>query len=319
MSSIRVLVADDYGDWRRQVRLLLEKRLDLKIVCEVADGPDAVARAEELKPDLILLDVGLPTLSGIDAAHQIGRVSPNSKILLLTLNNSPDLVQAALSVGALGCVYKLYAMRELLQAVDAVLRGEQFFSASLTAYEFPEGPAARPRRHDAEFYVDEKALVEGFARFIAASIQDCNAAVLIASKPRIAGVMNRLRAHQVQLDLAIYRGSFIPLDAHETLSTFMIDNTPDEFRFFEITGRLIEEAAKAARGDQPCVALCGECASLLWAQGKPEAAIRLEQLWDRLMKIYDVDVLCGYELNTVHKLKGKQVFRRICAEHSTFR
>lgn len=319
MSSIRVLVADDYGDWRRQVRVLLEGRPDLRIVGEVADGKDAVDTAEELKPDLILLDVGLPTLNGLEAAQQIRHVSPNSKILFLTQNNSPDLVQAALSAGALGCVYKLYAARELLEAVDAILRNQQFFSSSLMAYEFPEAPPVRPRRHEVEFYVGDTAMVEGLARFITVALEGGNAAILVAAKPRLDGVMNRLKLLRIDSDLAIYTGSLIPLDASETLSAFMTDGMLDEGRFFEITGRLIEETAKAAKTDKPCVAVCGECASILWSQGKANAAVRLEQLWDRLTKMYDVDILCAYELNTVRKLKGRQVFRRICAEHSTFR
>ena len=319
MSSIRVLVAEGCEDWRRQIRLLLQDRPNLRIVCEVADGSAAVAKAEELRPDLVVLDIGLPTLSGTEAASEIRVVSPNSKILLLSQENSPDLVQAAVRSGALGCIHKLYAVRELLPAVDALLRHEQFFSNTLMSYEFPEAPPIKPRRHEVEFYLGDAAFVEGFVRFITVALERGNSVILIASKSRCDNVIKRLKAQRIDVDSAIYSGSFIPLDVRETLSAFMIDGMPDESRFLEIAGKLIEQAAKAAKPDRTCVALCGECTSTLWTQDKPNAAIRLEQLWDRVSRTYDVDILCGYELNTVRKLKGKQVLRRICEEHSTFR
>ena len=128
LSSISILVVDDYKDWRNQVRLLLQERPEWQIICEASDGLEAVQKAEELKPDLILLDIGLPKLNGIEAARQIRKVSQESKILFLSADNSPDAVQAALGTGASGFVHKARAPSELLPAIDTVLRGEQFVS-----------------------------------------------------------------------------------------------------------------------------------------------------------------------------------------------
>jgi hypothetical protein len=75
-------------------------------------------------------------------------------------------------------------------------------------------------------------------------------------------------------------------------------------------------AAKAAKGERPHVAACGDCAPLLWAQGKADAAIRLEQLWDELAKSYDVDVLCGYPLGSFQGGMGSHIFGKLCATHS---
>jgi DNA-binding NarL/FixJ family response regulator len=99
----------------------------------MSDGSEAVQKAEELTPDLILLDIGLPKLNGIEAARRIRKLSLNSKIVFLSADNSPDVVQTALSTGAHGFVHKARAQSELLAAIDAVLRGGQFVSSTSTA------------------------------------------------------------------------------------------------------------------------------------------------------------------------------------------
>lgn len=126
--AIRILVVDDYKDWRDQVRSLLQARPEWQIICEVSNGQEAVQRAEELKPDLILLDIILPKLNGIEAARRIRQVSPDSKIAFLSADNSSDTVQVALETGAVGFIHKVRAHSELLPAIDAILRGGQFVS-----------------------------------------------------------------------------------------------------------------------------------------------------------------------------------------------
>jgi DNA-binding NarL/FixJ family response regulator len=126
MSFIRILVVDDYGNWRRQVRLLLRGRSEWQVICEASDGLEAVQKAEKQQPDLILLDIGLPKLNGIEAARRIRKLSPHSKIIFLSQDNDPDIVQEALSTGAVGYVCKAHAQSELLPAVEAVLADKQF-------------------------------------------------------------------------------------------------------------------------------------------------------------------------------------------------
>jgi DNA-binding NarL/FixJ family response regulator len=104
---------------------------DLQIIGEASEGLEAVQKAEELNPDLILLDIGLPTLNGIEAAHRISRLVPAAKILFVSQENDKDLVAAALSNGAKGYVRKQNANSELLSAVEAVLQGNRFVSEGL--------------------------------------------------------------------------------------------------------------------------------------------------------------------------------------------
>lgn len=129
-----VLIVDDYEPWRRFLRLTLALRDHLQIVAEVNDGPEAVQKAEELQPDLILLDIGLPTLNGIEAARRIREVSPNSKILFVSENRSQDVAREALTTGAGGYVGKSEAARDLLPAIKAILEGKRFISASMAGH-----------------------------------------------------------------------------------------------------------------------------------------------------------------------------------------
>lgn len=128
---VRVLVADDFAPWRRLLHTILREKPELQIVCEVSDGLEAVRKARELQPDLILLDIGLPTLSGIEAARRISSIAPNAKILFVSENYSMDIARGTLSAGGCGYVIKSDAGSDLLAAVDAVFLGRQFVSARL--------------------------------------------------------------------------------------------------------------------------------------------------------------------------------------------
>jgi DNA-binding NarL/FixJ family response regulator len=127
---VRVLIVEDFVAFRRFVCSTLGTKPELQVVGEASDGREAVQKAEELKPDLILLDIGLPTLNGIDAARQIRKLSPKSKIIFLSQESSADVIEAALSLGALAYVVKTRAESDLLAAVDSVLLGKRFVSST---------------------------------------------------------------------------------------------------------------------------------------------------------------------------------------------
>jgi DNA-binding NarL/FixJ family response regulator len=136
--SARVFLVDDYEPFRRFVCSILSKAPGLQVICEVSDGIEAVQKAEELQPDLILLDIGLPKLNGLEAANRIQRVASGSKTVFVTQENSSDVVRAALSNGAKGYVLKSDAGSELLPALETVLRGGHFISSSLKGYDFTD-------------------------------------------------------------------------------------------------------------------------------------------------------------------------------------
>ncbi len=138
---VRVLIVDDYEPFRKFLLLSLQTRKDVQIVSEASDGMEAVAKAQKLQPDLILLDVGLPRLNGIEVANEVRRASRNSKILFVSQENSKQIVQEALNTGAYGFVVKTDVGRELLAAIDTVMAGGHFVSSSVAGHGFKAGSA----------------------------------------------------------------------------------------------------------------------------------------------------------------------------------
>ena len=127
-ASVRILLVDDFKDFRKLAASIFEQQPRFKIVGEAIDGQDAVQKAEELTPDLVVLDIGLPKLHGLEAARQIRALPTDSKILFFTINDCPQIVLEAFNVGANGYVIKLDAACELLAAVDTVMQGNRYLS-----------------------------------------------------------------------------------------------------------------------------------------------------------------------------------------------
>jgi DNA-binding NarL/FixJ family response regulator len=134
----RILVVDDFAPWRRFVIAKLRENQSLRIIGVVSDGLEAIQRAEELQPDVILLDIGLPKINGIEAARRIRKVAPESKIVFLSVAADLDVARIALSEGGQGYVVKSDADDELFAAVEAVLQGKRFVSKRLTGTPFTD-------------------------------------------------------------------------------------------------------------------------------------------------------------------------------------
>lgn len=130
-SIVRILLVDDYLPWRRCISSMLERQPQLQIVGECCDGLKAVLKAKESEPDLILMDIGIPILNGIEAARRILEILPEAKILFLTENRSAEVAEHALRAGGQGYVIKSNAASELLFAMEAVLQGKHFVSSGV--------------------------------------------------------------------------------------------------------------------------------------------------------------------------------------------
>jgi len=135
MALLRTLIVEDNEDFCCFLRLTLQEKTQCQVIAQASDGLEAVQQAEELQPELILLDIGLPRLNGIEAARRIRKVAPSSKMLFVSQNSSVEIVEAALQAGALGYLLKSDAA-EFPIAVETVVEGKQFVCASLASHVF---------------------------------------------------------------------------------------------------------------------------------------------------------------------------------------
>lgn len=129
---IRILLADDHAVMRTGLRLVLERQSDFEVVAEAADGREAVALAEKSKPDVAVLDIGMPNLNGIEATRQIGAASPNLPVVILSMHSDEAYVLRALKAGARGYLLKESAESDLIGAIRAVTSGKAFFSPAVS-------------------------------------------------------------------------------------------------------------------------------------------------------------------------------------------
>ena len=338
-STVRVLVVDDYEPFRQFVCSTLGKRQDLQVIGEASDGLEAVRKAEELKPDMMVLDIGLPTLNGIEVARRIRKLFPECKLLFLSQESSVDLAQAAFSLGALGYVVKAHAGSELSDAVEAVCQGRLFLSKGLSGHNPTDVsgahasghlvhkalPSPLPSQekithsHEVHFYSDDAALLFGLACFIEAALNAGNPVIVVATESHRKGLLQTLLARGVDAAAATEQGRYLALDVYDALSTFMVNGLPDAARFLNVFGDLLSSVSKAAKGKHPRVAACGEFAPTLWAQGNVDAAIQVEHLTDEVAKAREVDILCGYVLTSFQREQESHIYQRICAEHSAVR
>ena len=261
--TIRILVVDDYEPIRRFLCSELAKHPEAQIIGEASDGLEAVQIAQDLRPDLILLDIGLPTLNGIEAALRIRRLSPDSKILFVSQQSSPDLVQAALDTGALGYVVKSDAAGELLPAVEAVLRGKVFVSSSLARHDLINS-AAEPQaerekvvsrfplqsvesnRHELRLFSNDAAFMGDFARSIETALENGSAVLVVSTESHRAKLLQQMRVDGVDVDAAAERNLYISTDVPDALSTVM-DTSIGEDGLPRFVPEAIVEALRTAK------------------------------------------------------------------------
>jgi len=227
-SVLRVLLVDDYEAWRVFVASLFQNQPDLRIIGEATNGLEAVQTAQQIQPDLILLDIGLLKLNGLKVARRIREVSPRSKIVIVSENRSRDIAEAALRNGAGGYIVKSSAASELLPAVATVLQGKQFLSARLTGPALADAEHKHtepPRRenveqHEVNFYTDDAALVDDFASLLGRSAKAGNAIVVIATESHRTDILRRLQAGGLDTSV-VEQQRYIALDVADAHPSFI--------------------------------------------------------------------------------------------------
>jgi DNA-binding NarL/FixJ family response regulator len=339
-STVRVLVVDDHEPFRRFVCATLAVLPFTQVIGEASDGFNAIRKAEELQPDLVVLDIGLPALNGIEAGRRIRKLCPDCKILFLSQESSVEVAEETFKLGASAYLVKAHAGSELSAAVKAVCQGRRFVSkrfrgllshnradATYTQaprHFFPQEvfPPLRPgtpeitHRHRVNFYSHDAAFILGLASFVEAALNEGNPVIVVATESHRKCLFQTLLARGIDGAAEMQQGLYTSLDVYETLSTFMVHDLPDSAQFLSVFHDLLSSTLKAAKARHPRVSACGEFAPTLLAQGKVAAAIRVEHLTDEVARAREVDILCGYVLTRFQREQESHIYERICAEHS---
>jgi DNA-binding NarL/FixJ family response regulator len=329
ISPTRVLLVEDHEPFRRFIRTALSNHNDLLVIAETGNGMDAVSKCLELRPGLVLMDIGLPGLNGIEAARRIRALVPNCRIVFLTQEVSSEIMQEAFSLGASSYVVKRHATNDLLPAITAAREGRQFASqlgaprenvpsGAQSAKENPAGGAVSRQpgasdSHAVHFHPDEPSLCAGFADCIEKSLTAGLTVIAINTRAHRLAIQQMLQTRGIDFAAAKQAGRLLLLDVDETMAMFMVNDVVDPQRFFRAAGGVVK-GAKAANPGLRVVA-CGEIAPTLWARGNRDAAIQVEQLWDELVRAHDLETLCCYRLTPSQRADGG-TYQAICSSHT---
>jgi DNA-binding NarL/FixJ family response regulator len=310
-SRLKVLVVEDHERFRRVICELLQRRADLLIVGEAADGVDAICQAEALRPDVVMLDVGLPMLDGIEVAERIHATLPDAKLVFVTNESSLEVVGQAFRRGAHGYVYKPRFQRDVLPVLDAIIRGGRFVSGGLERV--ARGDSLASHRHEVVFCSSDAVLIGAFSRFIAGELRKGTAVVAAVTAAHERSLQSSLESSDVDVALAIRQQRYLPVNVSELLATATVNGRLDPLRYLDAAGDLLTDVTRCATDQHARVAACGEGTSLFWTHGHVEAAIQLEHLWDEIAASRQMDIMCAYPL-AVRDESVRAV--RLCAEHT---
>jgi hypothetical protein len=171
--------------------------------------------------------------------------------------------------------------------------------------------------HVVQFYGEDDFLLDELSRFIGTALGAGEAAVVIATKDHRDGLARRLQAWGLDTARAVAQGRYFVCDAAETLAKITSSGWPDPMRFADVVGGLIARVPAGSDHEPLRIAAFGEMVALLWAEGKPDAAIRLEQLWNELARTFSFSLRCAYPMSTFHRQEHGELLLKVCGEHSS--
>jgi DNA-binding NarL/FixJ family response regulator len=262
---MRILVVDDFEPIRSFVSSLLQREPELQVISAASDGLEAVQKTKELKPDLIVLDIGLPKLNGIEAARRIRKLVPESKILFLSQVSDAYVVHEALSLGVSGYVDKIHAGTELLAAVEAVLQGKQFVSSGLEDRDALREGVKSNIHFQFEFDPKSKILHGKFnGQLTSASIRDyCRTAASLWAATDFRGSaidLSGVTSVDVTLDAIHELAAASPVDPVASRPRVIVAPNDQIFglaRMFQMTGKATRPNLRVAQNARQVFALLG--------------------------------------------------------------
>jgi DNA-binding NarL/FixJ family response regulator len=318
-AAFRVLIADDFDLWRRRVRSALQDQARWCVIGEACDGLDVVQKAHALEPDVIVLDVGMPTLNGVEAARRIRAHDPKVKILFLSEHRASDVVQAGLRAGGDGYVLKVDAGKDLLRALETIAGGGQFISKSLareSAHDETRASSQPARCHTAAFYSDDLLLFDEFAHSLEQGLAHGHACIAITTQRGLQRIGRVLEGRGLLIGRAIREGRYRLFDADEQAAAIMASGRLDVSRSREEWLSMLHDARRASISPSRGVVVCGSGTDTLWKAGYGDAAISLERLWNDIVRPLDVDTLCGFTRSRLANPMDERVTQALIAEHS---
>jgi DNA-binding NarL/FixJ family response regulator len=339
MSFLRVLLVEDFCAFRRAIRTMLEELPRFQVVGEAADGDAAIQLAAALLPDLILLDINLPKLNGLQVVPHILRLSPSSKIVFLTQEPSTEVAEEALHLGARGYVVKSDAGGELLRALEAVMRDERYVSrrlrthmASETLHRFgirnasaaeeartgAQGSPGKPFpcAHEAHYYLHDHDFQKSLQICVSKALRAGDAVIVLLTLSHQQALCRGLQATGLAISEEIKTGRLQLVDANALISGYFGDEIPVESQSREQARLLVESGERARIGEHSRVCVFGECLSLLFAKGKRDAVLRLERTWDELGKTHDLYLRCWYQVSQERLKSDHKFFQELSEQHT---
>lgn len=329
ITSTRILVVEDHEPFRKFIRTFLGQLEDFQLVGEAGDGVSAVRKCVELQPDLVLLDIGLPELNGLQVARQIRQLAPGSRIVFLTQESSSAIVHEALSLGAAAYVIKAHTASDLILAIIAAREGRQFVSSGLDGSIRLNDPPSNVRggnhtlfcapantapHHKVDFYSDDLSFVKGIALCVQKSLEAGNAVLAIARELQSKRIIEALQASGLDAQSAIGAGRLVMQDTFELLAQFVSDGCVDRKRLLDASARVVEKLMRDNPGAR--ITACGACAPALLDRGNLEGALEVERVWDEISLRYDMELLCGYIFTGFQRAEDLPGYREISAWHS---
>jgi CheY-like chemotaxis protein len=306
--SVRTLVVEDFAPIRRIVCSTVEQSAGVHVIAEAQDGLEAVEKATQLQPDLILMDIGLPSLNGIEAARRILGANPKTKILFVSQEEpSPSMVRAISEMGSVGFVQKLYLYRDLPLALEMALANRRFISGLADA-----SPVSTDfLGHAIQFYSSDDVFTQSLAGFFATALLEGRAAIAMATSAHLEVLAHRLEASGLDVEGATRHGTYVPLKVEELVPRLL---SAGRDQFLDGISDFIDDAARKSKTGRASVG--GEFSAVMCGQGEVEAGMRIEQTSNKTIQHRShVDILCACPLPM--KPLEDPTFRSMCAEHST--
>jgi len=336
MSVVEVLIADDHDGFRRAMRSVIEAEGAYRVCGEARDGVDAVDKVRRLRPDIVLMDINMPRMDGLQATEIIRREMSDCNVIIVTQNETTIAREQARIVDADGFVTKADVARDLLPTMGRVVMenkgrldprkgdrhvdrdrdpaGDHDSAASESEPWCSLLGSAAPSDHIVQLYQDQQFLNRAVCRFAAAAITNGEGVILVPTVAHWDAFRPRLESEGVDVKAAEKRGQLTVVDADNLLPTFMRDGMPDSPVFLGLAKNVISEA----RGDgrYPKVRWWGEMVNILWERGDVAASMQLEDHFDQLAHEQDIAIFCSFLMDNFDGDVHARMLPRLGENHS---